>query len=333
MLRAIGITMALIMIAISVMFHLLGVAQREKMERQRIEGETTIVQEKSWKDVYLDDGTIDLELAKELGAIGRDEYKEKRDVTRNKAAGEYAKENYQAIEEAAKEYIKSEIGREVEILNIDAIFPYSALYIGYQTIEEPIAGGDLMYGIKDNAFTKEHAFEKLNLYQYRSSVVVRLYTILYKEQLKEINQFIASEFPKYVGFGTLESGEFDEELKSFWVNWVEKVGEKSNTATEEIMYNSFIKNPSLDAQNLKKILDVENLKVAFILNVYIRDEATIPNEVMVDEIYDRLMSSKYKNYLHSNAELGILIEGFLVKKNSQPVVGSSHKSYDFRDGE
>lgn len=331
-LKAIGITIALIIVAISVMFYLLGVAQREKIERQRIEGETTMVQEKSWKDVITLEGTIDVELARKLGAIGMDEYNEKRDVIRNKAAGEYARENHKVIEAAAKEYIKSEIGREVEILKIDAIFPYSALNIGYQTIEEPIAGGNLMYGIQANAFTNENSFEKLNLYEYRASFVTRLYTLLHKEQLKEINMFIEREFPEYGGRETLLHGNYDPELKYFYVTSLETKDGYFDKEKDEKIYNDFIGSSDLSLENIKNIFGEEKINGIFGMNLYLKDERIVPTDDMGRAIFEELRESIYKDYLSSNPVIGITINAFLIRVNNEPIVHQVSEIYGYKKG-
>ncbi|MGL5043218.1 MAG: hypothetical protein ACRC6X_09020 [Culicoidibacterales bacterium] len=227
-------------------------------------------------------GVIDVEKARESGYVTYAETANDIVTGKNKKARKYIDEHYTELEELAKKWITESIGRDVEIVGINGVFPYMAASIVFKTTEFPVIYERTSIGLVDNLEFEEGGYKGIDEVILHYRTVSELYMYAYEEELNELRAHFSQKYPQYMPtIIPSKDADYNSTGAPFiTVGVVAPLGEKGVPYREKFlkgMYEKYWENPQMTRAELRELFEKEE-KVYLTVDilVYEKDIAKIP---------------------------------------------------------
>ncbi|MGX7418859.1 hypothetical protein ACWOFR_08610 [Carnobacterium gallinarum] len=259
----------------------------------------------SYKEI-IESGKIDVEKAKASGYVTMEE-KEKLgyytiDASSNRGTIKRAYEQKDEIYAHIREEVETSLGRDIKILGMEAPFPYDAVDITFVSVDEPIVKDMMTISLSDNGYFSEGATKSEAGNGFQEDVIIGLYFMAYKEEIKEMSKYIEETYPQYQGFPA-NLMDYTDKLDPFiMIHFTipDRNIERMDNAEKEKaeLFALYKDNPIRSDEEWKQLFEEKtNLDFLVNVNLVIRDESKIPTEKMANEILDDIkINPLFKNY-------------------------------------
>ncbi len=175
-----------------------------------------------------------------------------------------AVEHREEIYAAVKPFVEEALGgREVELGDISAPYPYPSVNVSYRTVDEPIVASYAMVGVGDIEESKVGGIQRIELGEVRINTVSGLLLMAYRSELTAIGEYLETSYPDYVPQPEGYARAFDEADRQFSVEF-DTLGNgptveerAAMAAATERIYGAYLENPHRSDAQWRKLIDTE----------------------------------------------------------------------------